>query len=139
MDNGLEDLWRRENQDSSEFTHKHHDRSSGTRSKIDRIYTDTKIANNAKIIHIMVSFTDQCNDISLHRLKLGKINGTLIILFYVSRGSPQLQIICFFIKNTKKHTLYQATGGNTPILVLKRMIGCFLKVPPLKKMLEFPD
>ena len=34
VDNGLEDLWRRENPDSSEFTC--YDRSSGTRSRIDR-------------------------------------------------------------------------------------------------------
>ena len=46
MDNGLEDLWRRENPDSSEFTH--YDRFSGTRSN----------ANNTKINQIMVYFTD---------------------------------------------------------------------------------
>ena len=41
LDNGLEDLWRRENPDSSEFTR--YDRSSGTRSRIDRAYTDIKL------------------------------------------------------------------------------------------------
>ena len=56
MDNGLEDLWRRENPESSEFTR--YDRSSGTRSRIDRVYTDIKMASNTKINHIMVSFTD---------------------------------------------------------------------------------
>ena len=30
-------------------------------------------------------------------------------------------------------------GGNTPNLVLKRMQGHFLKIPPLKKLLEFQD
>ena len=56
VDNGLEDLWRRENPDSSEFTR--YNRSSGTRSTIDRIYIDIKMASNIKINHIMVSFTD---------------------------------------------------------------------------------
>ena len=66
VDNGLEDLWRRENPDSSEFTR--YDRSSGTRSRIDRIYTDIKTASNTKINHIMVSFTDHYNAISIDRL-----------------------------------------------------------------------
>ena len=38
VDNGLEDLWRKENPDSSELTH--YNRSSGTRSTIDRVFTD---------------------------------------------------------------------------------------------------
>ena len=66
MDNGLKNLWRRENLDSSEFTH--NDKSSGTRFRTDRIYTDIKIANNTKIKHIMVSFTDHYNALSLDRL-----------------------------------------------------------------------
>ena len=40
VDNGLEDLWRRENPDSSEFTR--YNTYSGTRSTIDRVYTDVK-------------------------------------------------------------------------------------------------
>ena len=44
------------------------------RSRIDRvhtdIYTDIKIANNTKINHIMVSFTDHYNAISIDRLPL---------------------------------------------------------------------
>ena len=63
-----------ENPDSSEFIH--YDRFSGTRSRIDRVYTDKKIANNTKINHVMVSFTDHYNAISLERLpskvKIGK-------------------------------------------------------------------
>ena len=47
MDNVVEDLWRRENPDSSELTH--YDRYSGTRSRIDNVYVDVKIANNTKI------------------------------------------------------------------------------------------
>ena len=61
VDNGLEDLWRRENPDSSEFTR--YDRSSGTRSRIDRVCTDIKIINNTKINDIMVYFTDHYNAI----------------------------------------------------------------------------
>ena len=56
VDNGLWDLWKMENQDSSEFTH--YNKYSGIRSRIDRVYIDIKIANNTKINHIMVSFAD---------------------------------------------------------------------------------
>ena len=65
MGNGLVGLWRRENLDSSEFTG--YDRSSGTRSRIDRTYTDIKIVSNTKIYHIMVSFTDHYNGIFINR------------------------------------------------------------------------
>ena len=65
VDNVLEDLWRRKNPGFSEFTH--YDRSSGTRSKIDRFYNDIKIAHNTKINYIMVSFTDHYA-ISINRL-----------------------------------------------------------------------
>ena len=51
-------------------------RSSGTRSRIDRIYTDIKIARNTKINHIVVSFTDHYNAICIGRFpsqtKIGK-------------------------------------------------------------------
>ena len=66
VDNGPEGLWRRENPHSSEFIHCN--RSSGTRSRIDRVYTDTKIDDNTKTNHIMVSFTDHYNAITLDRL-----------------------------------------------------------------------
>ena len=53
-----------------------YDISSGTRSRVDRVYTDTKIASNTKINHIMVSLTDHCNAIFIDRFlsktKLGK-------------------------------------------------------------------
>ena len=61
MDNGLEDLWTRKNPDSSEFIRYN-------KSRIDRVYTDIKIANNNKINHIMVSFTGHYNAISIDRL-----------------------------------------------------------------------
>ena len=65
VNNGLEDQCRRENSDPSELTH--YDRSSDTRSRIDRVYTDIKIANNTKINNIMVSFTDHYNASSIDR------------------------------------------------------------------------
>ena len=72
--NWLEDLQRRENPDTSEFTR--YDRFSDRRSGIDRVYTDVKISNNTKINHKMVSFTDHHNAIIIDRLtsttKIGK-------------------------------------------------------------------
>ena len=45
-------------------------------SRIDRVYTDVKIANNTKMNHIMVPFTDHYNAVSIDRLpsttKIGK-------------------------------------------------------------------
>ena len=65
VDNGLENLWRREKPDSSEFTR--YNRSSGTKSTIDRVYTDIKMASNTKSNNIMVSFTDHYNAIFIDR------------------------------------------------------------------------
>ena len=65
VDNGLEDLWRRDSPDSSAFTC--YNRSSGTRSTIDRGYTDIKMTSNTKINHIMVPFTDYYNAIFIER------------------------------------------------------------------------
>ena len=74
VDNELENLWRRGNPDSSDFIH--YDRPSGTRSRINRIYTDIQIVNNTKVNHIMESFADHYNAISLDRhsskTKIGK-------------------------------------------------------------------
>ena len=72
------------------------------------IYTDLKLANKTKIIHIMVSLliiiilfllTD-----SPQKLKLEKIHEALTILFYVSPawGVLSYKDFSFFIKNTKK-------------------------------------
>ena len=66
VDNGLEDSWRRENPNSYEFTC--YNRSSGTRSTIDRVYTNIKMASNFKINHIMLSLTDHYNAIFIDRL-----------------------------------------------------------------------
>ena len=73
------------------------------------------------------------------KLKLENINVTLIILFYLSSSSPELERISFFIKNTKKNILRQVTGRNAPIIVSKTILGYFLKVPLLEKMLEFQN
>ena len=43
----------------------------------------------------------------------------------------------FFIKNIKRPIFQLVIAGNAPILVLKRMLGHFLKIPPLKKRSEF--
>ena len=45
----------------------------------------------------------------------------------------------FFIKNIKKQPLQQVSGGETRNPVLKRMLKLFLKVPPLKRILEFQN
>ena len=75
-----------------------------------------------------------------HKLKLEKIHGTLIILFYANLSSPQLQELFFFpLKTQKTATLQQVTGGNTPNLILKRMVRYFQKIPPLKKILQLED
>ena len=45
----------------------------------------------------------------------------------------------FFIKNTQKNSVQQVTGGNTPNIVLNRMVIYFLKTPPLNKILQFQE
>ena len=89
--------------DSSEFTH--YNRSSSTRSTIDRVYTDIKMVISSKIIHIMVSFTDHYNAIFIDRFpsktKIGKDS------WYFNNSplcKPEFSLttdFSFFIKNTK--------------------------------------
>ena len=110
MDNGLEDLWRMENPDSSEFTR--YNRSSGTRSTIDSVYTDIKMASNTKINHIMVPSTDHYNAIFIDRFpsktKIGEDS------WYFNSSplcEPELSLttdFSFFIKNIK-HNNYLAS------------------------------
>ena len=75
VDNGLNDLWRRDSPDSSEFTR--YNRSSVTRSWIDKVYTYINLQKSTKINHMMVSETVHYNAISLGRLpsktKIGKL------------------------------------------------------------------
>ena len=114
--NGLEDLWRRENPDSSEFNR--YDRSSGTRSRIVRVYTDIKIASNTKIHYIMVSFADHYNAIFVDRLpskiKIGKdtrcFNNSLL---GVPEFSFTTKTFLFLLKLQNTTTLQQVTGWET--------------------------
>ena len=75
---------------------------------------------------------------SPQKLKLEKFYGTLIILFYVNSISPQLQILFFINKDKKAIILQQVTGGNTPNLVLKRILRYF-PFKKTKKILQFQD
>ena len=113
VDNGLEDLRRRENPQIPPGS----PAAIGPfpRSRIDRvytdIYTDIKIANNTKINHIMVSFTNHYNAISIDRLpsktKIGKdswyFNNSLLCKPEFS--SATTNFLFFFIKITQKNQL----------------------------------
>ena len=66
VDKRLEDLYRRKNLDSLDFTN--YDRSSGTRCKRGKVCTHKTTANNTKINQMMLFFTDHYNAISLDRL-----------------------------------------------------------------------
>ena len=82
---------RRENPDSSDFTC--NDRSSGTWSRIGRVYTHIRTASNSKINHIMVTITNHYNTIFIDRFpsktKIGKYSWHFNkSFFYVSPSSP---------------------------------------------------
>ena len=72
---------------------------------------------------------------SPQKLKFEKIHDAVIILFYKSPGSPQLQKLLFLLNTQKTTSLQQVTGEN----VLERMLRYFLKIPPLKKILQSYD
>ena len=62
----LDDPWRRENRDSSAFTH--YEISFGTRYRTAMVYAVRKTASNAKINHKMISFTtDHYSFISIYK------------------------------------------------------------------------
>ena len=93
----------------------------------------------------MVSFTDHYNAISIDRLssKTKIANDSWkrfmkIILLCKPEFSSATKTF-FLLKTQKTTTLQQVTGGNTPNIVLKRMLRYFLKTPPLKKILQFED
>ena len=91
-----------------EFTH--YDRSSDTRSRIGRVYADTKIAGNTKINHIMVSFTGYYNAISLDRLhsktKIGKDSWYCDnSLLWKPEFSSTTKNLLFLLKTHKKQPL----------------------------------
>ena len=70
---------------------------------------------------------------SPQKLKLGKIPGILIILFYEILSFPQLQSLFFFLLETqKKTTIQQVNSGKTINVVFKEMLELFLKI--LKKI-----
>ena len=60
VDNGLADLWRKKNKDSSDMILllSRYDRSSGRKFRIDTVYTYIKFASNAKFNRMMDSFTN---------------------------------------------------------------------------------
>ena len=134
-DHGLDDLWTRENQDSSEFTR--YDRSFGTRSRIGRVCTDIKIAGNTKINHIIVFFTDLYNAIFIDRFpsetKIGKdswyFNNSLLWNPELSSTSKSF---LFLLETQKKTTIQQVNSGKTINVVFKKMLELFLKI--LKKI-----
>ena len=98
------------------------------------------------------------------KLKLEKVHDALIILFYVSLSSLPLQSrfkdnanilsknsttqenviisrqnLLFLLKTQKNNHSSASDWSEIPNLVLKRMLELFLKIPPLKKILEFQD
>ena len=86
----------------------------------------------------MASLTDHYNAISIDRLSSKtKIENDswkrfMKIIILCKPSSPQLQGLLFLLKTRRTTTLEQVTGGNTPNIVLKRMLRHFLKNPPLK-------
>ena len=104
VDNGLEDLWRREYPDSTEFTCCN--RSSGTTSRIDRVYTDIKTASNTKINHIMVFFTKNYHDVFIDRFPSKTGIGKASWYFHYSllcKPEFSLTTKTFFIKNIERN------------------------------------
>ena len=85
VDNGLEDLGEGRTQIplSSPATI-----GSLQGSTIDWVYTDIKIANNIKINHIMVSFTNHYNAISIERLP----SKTFLFVFSIKNTKKQVQL-----------------------------------------------
>ena len=98
VDNGLEDLRKKEDPDSSEFTR--YNRNSCTKSRIGRVYTDVKTEINTKIIHIMVSFTDHYNATFIYKFpsntKIGKDSWYFNNSLLCKLNSPLLQRLFFF-------------------------------------------
>ena len=88
------------------------------------VYTDIKIGNNTKVNHMMVSFIDHYNAISMDRFlsktKIGKkfmINDSLLLRKRVTHEFSSAAKTFLFLLKT--NTFQQVTGGNTPNVVLK--------------------
>ena len=92
----------------------------------------------------MVSFSGHYDIISIDRLpsktRTGKdswqLNNSLLC---TTEFFSTTKTFLFLSKHKKTTTLQQVTGRNTSNLVLKGMLRYFLKIPPLKKVLEFQD
>ena len=107
MDDRLEDLCRRENPDSPEFT-------CYQGSRIDRIYADIKIANNNKINHIIVSFTNCYNANSIDKYSWYFNN----ILWCKSKVSSATKTFLFLLKTNKKKAQLQWAPGCSKIFLI---------------------
>ena len=83
----------------------------------------------------MASFPGHYNAISIDRLssktKIG-IDSWKRFTKIILLCKPQPQRLLILLKTQKTTTLQQVTGGDTPNIVLKRMLRYFLKTPPLK-------
>ena len=80
----------------------------GQGSRIDRVYTDIKVANNTKINHIMVSSTDDYNAISIDRLPSKKKIGEYSWFFsksllYKLDFSSAAKTFLFLLKTQKNN------------------------------------
>ena len=106
VDNGFDDLWRMENPDSSEFTR--YNRSSSTKFRIRRVYTDIKFASNTKINHIIIPFTDHYNVSFIDRFPSKAKIWKKLVCFHNSllckpEFSSALKTFLFLIRNTKNN------------------------------------
>ena len=104
-----------ENPNSSEFIS--YNRFSGSRSTIDRVYTDIKIASNTKINHMMVFLTDRYNAIFTDRFTLKTEIGK-DSWYYNNYLLCKLQFFLttdfsFYIKNTKHNKSSSKSNFNT--------------------------
>ena len=112
---------------------------------MEKVYNNNiKIANNTNINHIMVSITDHYNAISIDRLPSKTKIGTDSWYFNNSllckpKFSSATKNFLSLLETQKIATLQQVTGGNTPNLVLQRILRDFLKIPPIKKIFQFHD
>ena len=141
LDQGLEDLWRRKNPDTSEFTR--YDRTSGTRSRIARVYTDIKIANNTKINHKMISFSDHYNALLIERLSSKTKTGKDLWLFNntLLQNKDFVSSISNLLSSLKrKQGNFSSVSDWWEYTKIKiKLPEDFPKILPLRKTLEYPD
>ena len=93
---------------------------------------------------MIVYLKKSCNAISIERLPSKTKNGKDPWYFNNSllcqpNFSSAVKNLLSILKTQKTTTLQQKTGGNTLILVLKKMLEHVLKIQPLKEILEFQD